>query len=257
VSEELKVSPSAPHRATSPDQNASGLVREPVDPLRYDWRLNTDPDEVAGIVAKMIPAGSRLLDIGCGTGSLSRLLADECGAEVVGVEPDVERAAKASSRGVKVLRGYLSAQMIRDAGTFDVALMADVLEHLPSPQEILLLAREALKPRGSVIVSVPNVAHWSVRLCLARGKFEYQPWGIMDATHLRWFTAESARALLASAGLTVVEYRATAGVDLLENYGRVPLRWLSARQRARFLHTACRRWPTLFGAQHVLKAEMR
>lgn len=243
-------------RSQSPDRNAAGLLGQPVDPLRYDWKLDMAPDEVASIVASMIPAGSRVLDVGCGAGTLTRLLADECKADFVGVEPDPTRAGHAAQRGLKVYAGYLSPEVIREIGLFDIALMADVLEHLPNPQEMLLLVREALKPGAAVIVSMPNVAHWSVRLRLLRGKFEYEPWGIMDATHLRWFTAASAKALLSSAGFRVVEYRATAGTGLLDNYGRAPVRWLSAKNQSRFLRAASRRWPELFGSQHVMKAVM-
>jgi hypothetical protein len=121
---------------------------------------------------------------------------------------------------------------------------------------MLMVARQALKPGGAVIVSVPNVAHWSVRLCLLRGLFQYQVEGIMDAMHLRWFTADSIRALLASSGFGAVQYRATAGQWLLDNWGRAPLRWLPAGGRVRFLRGASKRWPTLFGAQHVVKAVM-
>jgi hypothetical protein len=81
--------------------------------------------------------------------------------------------------------------------------------------------------------------------------------GIMDATHLRWFTQESIKALLASSGFGVIQYRATAGQWLSDNWGRAPLRWLPSAARVRFLRTASRRWPTLFGSQHVVKAVMQ
>jgi methionine biosynthesis protein MetW len=239
----------------SPDESAAGLIEGELDPLRYDGHV-LDPDEVAGIVAGMVPKGARLLDVGCGTGSLAKLLADACGANVIGIEPDPSRARLASTRGLDVHIGYLSEALLPKTGLFDVVLFADVLEHLPSPQPVLALSRRFLSPCGCVVASVPNVAHWSVRLCLLRGKFEYQPWGIMDATHVRWFTTESIIAMFASAGLRVVEYRATAGKALLDNYGRAPLRWLPAKYRDRFLRVASEGWPTLFGAQHVIKAVM-
>jgi methionine biosynthesis protein MetW len=240
----------------SPDQNAAGLLEGVPDPLRYDVEHPPDPDEVHGIVASMLPAGAKVLDVGCGSGVLAKVLEDASGAEFLGIEPDATRAARAVARGLKVRVGYLTAETVREIGLFDIVLFADVLEHLPNPQSMLLVARQALKPGGAVIVSVPNVAHWSVRLCLVRGLFQYQIEGIMDATHLRWFTADSIRALLVSSGFRVVEYRATAGQWLLDNWGRAPLRWLPARGRVRFLRTASKRWPTLFGAQHVLKAVM-
>ena len=194
--------------------------------------------------------------MGCGTGVLTRILADKCRAEFVGIEPDPVRAARAIARDLEVRVGYLTQKLIREIGSFDVVLFADVLEHLPNPQSMLLLSRGALKRRGAVIVSVPNVAHWSVRLCLLRGRFQQQEWGIMDATHLRWFTADSIRSLIGSSGFKATEYRATAGQGLPDNDGRAPLRWLPANYRTHFLRVAARHWPTLFGAQHVIKAEM-
>jgi methionine biosynthesis protein MetW len=246
---------SEPKAVASPDRNSAGLIQGVLDPLRYDGHA-LDPDEVGGIVAGMIPQGARVLDVGCGTGSLSRILGEARNARVVGVEPDPERAQLAAERGVEVHVGFLDDDLIREIGPFDLVLLTDVLEHLPNPQEMLLLSRKALEPQGGVIVSVPNVAHWSVRSYLLRGRFEYQPLGIMDATHLRWFTAASLRSLLASSGFNVIEYRAAAGLDLRDNANRAPLCWFSNGNRKRFLRVASKRWPTLFGAQHVVKAEM-
>jgi methionine biosynthesis protein MetW len=239
----------------SPDDNAAGLVEDDLDPLRYGGQV-LDPDEVSGIVTSMIPAGARVLEVGCGTGSISQIVRDTCRANVVGIEPDPARAHRAADRGLKVHVGFLSRELIHETGPFDVVLFADVLEHLPNPHAMLLMSREALRAGGAVIVSVPNVAHWSVRANLLRGKFQYQPSGIMDATHLRWFTAASVRSLLASSGFNVIEYRATAGQGLPDNDGRAPLRWLPTNYRIRFLRMASKRWPMLFGSQHVLKAEM-
>lgn len=252
----MSLEPRVAGGAPSPDDNAGGFVAGTPDPFRYDGHIS-DPDEVAGIVVSMVPSGARVLDVGCGAGSLDLILAERCRAEVVGIEPDSKRADLARSRGVEVHTGYLTRQIVSEIGRFDVVLLTDVIEHLPNPQGMLLLAREALRPDGAVVVSVPNVAHWSVRLCLLRGRFQYLEWGIMDATHLRWFTADSIKSLLACSGFEVVQYRATAGIWIHDNYGRAPLRWLSPKQRERFLRIGCRRWPTLFGTQHVVKARLR
>lgn len=251
----MSTNPENVGQISSPDENAVGLISETLDALRYDGQV-LDPDEVSGIVANFIPRGARVLDMGCGTGSLSRILADVCHAEVVGIEPDSIRAERAMARGLEVHAGYLSKELISEIGSFDVVLLADVLEHLPNPHAMLLLCRQALKAGGAVVISVPNVAHWSVRVDLLRGKFQYQPFGIMDATHLRWFTMDTVKSMMISSGFKITAYRATAGLSLEEVILRRPWRWLPMNQRKLFLRRACRRWPTLFGCQHVVKAEM-
>jgi len=252
----LSASPNLKANDSSPDAHAAGFIEGTIDPLRYDYHV-LDPDEVSGIFASMIPRSARVLDVGCGTGALTKILADSCQVEIVGVEPDRARAERAIARGLTVHAGFLTSDLGREIGTFDIALFADVLEHLPNPQSLLLAARDFLRAGGAVIVSVPNVAHWSVRAEIVRGRFRYQPLGIMDATHLRWFTAESIKSLVASAGFKVTVYRATAGVDIPDNACRRPLRWMSRAVRCRFLRSASQRWPTLFGCQHVLKAETK
>ena len=243
--------------ASTPDENASGLLPDAVDPLRYDVDRPLDPDEVPGIVAKMIPIGSRVLDVGCGGGMLTKVLSDACHGEFVGIEPDHARAERAAERGLNILVGLFNREIVRELRPFDIVLLADVLEHLTNPQAMLMTCREVLKPRGAIIISVPNVAHWSVRAELLQGRFRYQPTGIMDATHLRWFTVSSAKSLIASAGFKVVVYRASAGVTAPDNLNRVPLCWLPSVYRTPLLRVASKRWPTLFGLQHVMKAEMQ
>jgi methionine biosynthesis protein MetW len=248
--------PKLTYQASSPDEAAAGLIQGTLNPFRYEGHT-LDPDEVAGIVVSMVPTGAKVLDVGCGSGEVAAILRDICRAHVVGIEPDPERAERSRERGLQVHMGYLNQKLIREVGLFDIVLFADVLEHLANPQPMLLLCREALQPGGAVIVSVPNVAHWSVRANLFfRGKFKYEPSGIMDATHLRWFTEASIKSLVAASGFKVAEYRATANAGLIDNACRRPLSWLPVGFRARFLRLASRCWPTLFGAQHVLKAEM-
>lgn len=240
---------------SSPDENAAGFAPVPLKALRYDGRT-LKPYEATGIVVSMIPTGARVLDVGCATGSFMELIAKNSHAEVVGIEPDPDRAALAISRGLNVHLGILEPALISEIGLFDIVLFADVLEHLPNPQATLLLARHALKPGGSVIISVPNVAHWSVRLEILQGRFRYQESGIMDATHLRWFTRVSATSLLESAGFRPTEHKVSLGTGLPDNTKRQPMSWLSEKNRFRLLRWGAKHWPTLFGAQHVIRAEM-
>ena len=121
---------------------------------------------------------------------------------------------------------------------------------------MLLLSHQALKADGAVVVSVPDVAHWSVWADLVRGTFQYQRTGTMDLIHLRWFTLDTLKALIAYSGFKVTSSRVSAGMTLPDDVHGRPWRSLPSGYRMRLLRFGCRHWPTLFGCQHVLEGEM-
>lgn len=239
--------------ARSLDGSTAGLLNGAPDPLRYEGQTDA-PQEVARMLAELVPVGSRVLDVGCGTGSVSRIIADTRNAKIIGIEPDPCRAAVARSRALEVHEQLFSAAILQELGSFDVIVFADVLEHVADPGNFLQLAHRALLPGGRVIASVPNVAHWSVRMDLLRGRFDYQPCGIRDATHLRWFTAETIRLLFEYSGLHVISLRHTAGVTLPEYEARRPWRWIPRHRRDPIIRALARRLPLLFGCQHIIHA---
>lgn len=249
----VAMSTAAAEDRLSPDGHSHGFLRREVDPFRYDGQPN-DPDEVVGVIIDMIPKGARVLDVGCGTGSVSVHLVGNAAGSLVGVEPNEARAARARERGIDARTGILTPALIKELGTFDVVVFADVLEHLPDPYAMLELAKTALAPGGRIVASVPNIAHWSVRTQLLRGRFDYRPCGIMDATHLRWFTDATVRLLFESAGMKVEQCRVTAGIDLDCYHERLPWRNISRPRRNAFIRRAVRRWPQLFGCQLVVRS---
>jgi methionine biosynthesis protein MetW len=224
-----------------------------LDPLRYDGHLDA-PQEVARMLADLVPVGSRVLDVGCGTGSVSRIIADTRSAKIIGIEPNSHRAAAARARGLEVYQELFTPAIVQRLEPFNVILFADVLEHVADPGSFLQFARRALLPGGRVVASVPNVAHWSVRLDLLRGRFDYQPVGIRDATHLRWFTADTVRSLFETNGLQVISLQHTAGVTLPDYENRRPWRWMSRNHRDAIVRALARRLPFLFGCQHIIHA---
>jgi 2-polyprenyl-3-methyl-5-hydroxy-6-metoxy-1,4-benzoquinol methylase len=181
-------------------------------------------------------------------------VAANTGAQIIGVEPDERRAALARERGLDVRAEMLTDDLLARLGSFDVVMFADVLEHLPDPLALLRIATSALAPGGAIVVSVPNVAHWSVRLDLMRGRFQYRETGIMDATHLRWFTRDGIALLLNAAGLRIESARVTLGVDLQCYWERWPWRRMSRDRRAAWVRRGVRRWPELFGCQWIVRA---
>jgi methionine biosynthesis protein MetW len=230
-----------------------GFVDKLPDALRYDLQTD-DPHEAAGIVLSMIPRGARVLDVGCGTGATTWLIREKRVADVVAIEPNPERARAARARGLSVRNEVLAEGLLSELGSFDIIVLQDVLEHLSAPACMLALCKRALRPRGSVVASIPNVAHWSVRLDLLRGHFDYQPSGIMDATHLRWFTTAGAKRLFDAEGLKIVEHRMSAGSGQPEYVERWPWCWMPARIREPLVHGAVSYWPNLFGCQHIIRA---
>ena len=233
----------------SPDLNSLGFLRESPDALRYDF-LSTEPDDVAPILASMVKPG-RVLDVGCGTGSITEFIQKKTGADVQGLEPDPLRQASAVARGLNVRCGYLTDQILKEGGPFDTIIFADVLEHLPSPGEVILLAKRGLAPGGVLVASMPNIAHLFVRLNLLRGEFEYRGSGIMDATHLRWFTKRTVHSFFENLGFKVVQHRYTANTSMPE-YRRRPWRWLPYEKE--LIRMLLRLAPNLFGCQHVVQA---
>lgn len=230
-------------KLSSPDAATAGLLAGAVDPLRYNSTI-ADPHEVPGIMRSLMPAGARVLDIGCGTGSVTAVVNDGKGNRVVGLEPDADRAEVCRKNGLDVHCQFADEQFFADQGKFDVITMADVLEHTVNPAALLQLARIGLAENGVIIASVPNVAHWIVRLRLLLGNFDYKESGIMDATHLRWFTQRSFVALFERCGLDVVELKAAAGT------------WMYPKLVPPALVVALNRLlPTLMGSQFVILAK--
>ena len=239
----------------SPDLHGTGLVDRPLDPLRYDYHTD-DPHEVAGILQALMPECVRVLDVGCGTGSVAVIANYNKRNSVLGIEPDAARANVAASRGIDTTCGYLDPDFITKKGPFDVVVLSDVLEHLASPDEMLNLAGSALKPGGILLVSVPNVAHWSIRLNLLLGRFDYTDFGLCDSTHLRWFTRRTIQALVATHGFEVLDTRYTAGTGLSVYYSRY-FRFIPKQLRLGSIRECTRMFPTIFACQFVLKLRRR
>lgn len=160
-------------------------------------------------MADRITPGSKVLEVGCATGYMTRVLKEDLNCSVTIVEIDEAQATQASPYADVAVVGD-----IEDAGTwakigsgYDAVLFGDVLEHLRDPWEILRRTLRVLGDGGRVLASIPNVAYYEVRLGLLRGRFDYSDYGILDNTHLRFFTAASARRLFEGVGYEIVRFR--------------------------------------------------
>ncbi len=174
------------------------------------YQLKSDPYSSHAVILSRLGEGRgrRALDVGAADGFLAELLTRQ-GWQVTALERDPTQAAKARGRCHEVIIADLDQAAPRLQGLFDAIVYGDVLEHLNDPLPVLVALDRTLAADGRVVVSVPNVAHLWVRLSLALGRWDYADRGILDRTHLRFFTKRSFAALLRDAGLSVEELVAT------------------------------------------------
>ena len=198
-----------------------------------------------------VPAGARVLDVGCATGYLAAELQAR-GCEVVGVEADPEAAAAARARGVEVVEGDIEDAALRAAlpGARDRILLGDVLEHLRDPAAALAGLRDLLAPGGVVVASLPNVAVWHARRELLSGRFPREDHGIFDRTHLHFYDRAAAHALARDAGYAV-EREALAPAFLPRE--AIVRALVGERTVERLRWVAARRAPGLFALQFVME----
>lgn len=162
-----------------------------------------------GVHAKIIDwagAGKTVLDVGCAAGYLGAELKNR-GNQVFGVEVSDLAARAAADRLDGVIVGNIEdLDLPYPKGHFDVIICADILEHLFQPAEALMKLRQYLKDDGVLIASIPNIAHWSVRLKLLFGRYDYEEAGLLDRGHIRFFTFDSALKMIRAAGFKVARY---------------------------------------------------
>lgn len=179
--------------------------------LKYDYALDpTDENNTAAAIHRMVSAnGSRVLDLGSGPAIVSSQFARLPGYRIVCADMDLDALGAALAAGVDEVhevdldRSDWFAGLPREE--FDCIMLADVLEHLRQPQDLLesIVSQGFLAPGGRLVISIPNANHESIVGSLLAGDFAYTETGILDATHVRWFTLDSLSRLLESRGFRI------------------------------------------------------
>jgi 2-polyprenyl-3-methyl-5-hydroxy-6-metoxy-1,4-benzoquinol methylase len=218
-------------------------AQEPQLPEGY-VPFDTRPHGAHMKLLNLVPPGSRVIDAGCSTGYLAeRLVARGC--KVTGLELDPVAAQLAERWCDQVVVGDLDAmELPLPAGEFDVALCGDILEHLRDPRGLLERIRPLLRPGGTLVVSTPNIANWSIRASLLLGRFDYTYRGILDRTHTHLFTRKSLLQCMRDAGYRPVTVDFTAPLPHA----------LRSDERERLAHRIGALRPTLFAYQWVISA---
>ncbi len=156
----------------------------------------------------MVGEGKRVLELGSGPGSMTRLLADnQC--RVTALELDLEAITIVAQYCEQVYSCDLNdnnwPSILLGIDRFEAIVAGDVLEHLLDPLAILKSLHPLLEKDGYVVVSLPHMAHNAIVACLLVGDFEYQPWGLLDRTHIRFFAMKNVQQLFNNAGFKIVE----------------------------------------------------
>lgn len=166
------------------------------------------PNNAHAFLLGMVGSNKRVLELGAATGHVTKALV-AAGCDVAAVEYDTEWAKDleevASSVHVLDLNDPTWVHELKPE--FDVITAGDVLEHLLEPVRTLREMVSLLGPDGYIVVSLPHIAHADVRLKLLQGKFDYTASGLLDSTHLRFFTYDAMKKLVADCGLAITELK--------------------------------------------------
>jgi len=192
----------------------------------------------------------RILDVGCASGYLGKILGER-GHHVTGIESDAAAAEEAGAYYDLLHVDDIEMFSFPYCREFDYILFADVLEHLRDPAAVLRRSLPALTDSGKVVVSVPNIANWIIRLNLLFGNFDYTDRGILDKTHLHFFTLRTLRRMMNEASCRVLDVTPTP----LPIQLALPLMAQKAFAPLHALHYALTRsWKTMFAYQFVVTA---
>lgn len=178
--------------------------------LRYEAKI--DPAEENTSHAQVISLtgrGKKVLEVGPATGSMTKVL-QELDCRVTCIEVDPVAAEVAQKYSERMIVGNIEEMNLSETfpgEEFEVVVFSDVLEHLVDPAATLRGVRPLLAPGGYVCSSIPNVAHGSVRLALLTGRFDYTELGLLDRTHLRFFTRDGMAELFSAGGFEIAEWR--------------------------------------------------
>ncbi|WP_217593040.1 glycosyltransferase [Cohnella sp. GbtcB17] len=196
--------------------------------LKYDHEINFSETTSHKIILDQIEPNSKVLELGTATGYMTKYMKETLGCFITGIEMDSQSARIASQ--------YCEELVLADLEDlswfpkisnreFDYIICADVLEHLRNPSEVLLNAIKLLKKNGTVIVSVPNIGHNAIIMDLINGKFNYRKLGLLDDTHVKFFTRENLLNMLDEVELTPINITATFALpentEFQQNYGLV------------------------------------
>jgi O-antigen biosynthesis protein len=209
---------------------------------KYD-SLNQNPHSVHQKIINLVGQDKCVLDVGCSEGLLSKKMSENY-CHVIGIEMDKEAAKIAQNYCQDLIIGdveYISLDSNYEK-YFDIILFADILEHLKEPKEVLERFKKYLKDDGYIIISIPNISNWRIRLQMLFGNFKYQEYGILDFSHIRFFNEMAVKKLLDEAGYKISKFDLSVG---------------DIKRFSSIFHSIGMIWPNLLAFQFLIIAKKK
>jgi 2-polyprenyl-3-methyl-5-hydroxy-6-metoxy-1,4-benzoquinol methylase len=183
----------------------------PLDRHKYEYAVDLTAKSAATYVVHLVGLSKRVLEVGCGPGSITKMLAQQGQCRVTGLELDPDAIKKVAPYCEAIMQADLNSaewpRLLDGTEPFDVVVAADVLEHLYDPWTTLKQMVPFIGPNGYLVISLPHVGYAAVVSCLIDGDFEYRKWGLLDRTHIRFFGLKNIEALFAQADLKIVDVK--------------------------------------------------
>ena len=209
---------------------------------KYDYEINLGDGSAPDRVVRMVGREKRVLDIGAGPGSISRILSRHFDCHVTAVETDEAAIERLKSACERIYRVNLNEDswpaVLRDGGPFDVVVAADVLEHLYDPWTALTQIKDLIHEDGQIVISIPNAGYSGMLASLLNEDFTYRESGLMDRTHIRFFGIKNIQALLDHAGLAITDTefvrRHPENTEFAEIWGETPAKTRTTLLRNEF-----------------------
>lgn len=202
---------------------------------KYDFELDMKTQNSNSVILNNIKPNTKVFEIGCAHGRMTKYLKETLGCSVSVAEADEESGQVASQWADKSYIGYeglnsgdveSSSFWLKKDNDYDYVIFADVLEHLLQPDEALKNSKVLLKPGGSIWISIPNIAYNGVIIDLMNDKFTYRETGLLDNTHLRFFTIQSLDKMVKKCGFKIVNEQNLKNFlknsEFKEAYSQVP-----------------------------------
>lgn len=185
-------------------------MKDYLSPLKTDHGAKYDDKPRTELIDLITETPQRVLEIGCGAGATGLALKQKFqDIEYVGVEPDEGAAKIAQTRLDRVIFSDIEKVQLDTFGLtkeyFDLIICADVLEHLYDPWKILFALRNNLVPDGRILASIPNIQHISIINNLLNGNWTYSKYGLLDATHIRFFTLSEITKMFSDTGYKMIQ----------------------------------------------------